>query len=256
MTQSALPLARRSSRRNASRWLRDQLRSEAIGGSFSGGLLPSEAQLMLAYGVPRAVVREALDLLRAEGLIERIQGTGTLAVSHRHAVRMVEAHGFGALRAAELTGTTNRVIALEVVAMPRVVANHLDAEPGEDCLLYEYIGYLFGQTMGVYTNYVRFPEAEALMSLPFHADWYTLLRNAGLEIYEDELAVELLRADEHAAELLDMPVGGPLFGMRQVICGAQGRPFDFAILRSRGDRTSLVTRGISPHLRIQKETRS
>jgi DNA-binding GntR family transcriptional regulator len=38
----------------------------------------SEGQLAAEFGVSRNAVRAALDLLRAEGLVERIQGTGTL----------------------------------------------------------------------------------------------------------------------------------------------------------------------------------
>lgn len=252
MTSSA-PTLQRETRRHPARWLRDQLRADVMRGGFSGGLLPSEAQLMMTYAAPRAVVREALDLLRQEGIVERIQGTGTLAVDQRHAARLVEMHGVEARDGSILAGMSNRVLALEVLPMPRLVARHLEAEAGSDCLLYEYIGYLYGQTLGVYTNYLAFPEAEAVMGTPFHADWYTLLNDAGVSIGQTDLLIELLSADASLAELLEMPAGHPVLGMQQVIRDDAGRPYDYAILRSRGDRISVMSRGISPTLTLSQE---
>ena len=254
MTTAALP-SRRDGRRHPARWLRDQLRAEVMRGGFAGGLLPSEVQLMTTYAAPRAVVREALDLLRRDGLVERIQGTGTLAVAQRHAARLIEMHGVEA-RETTFAGMSPRVLAVEVVPMPRAVARHLDEEPGTGCLLYEYIGYLYGQTLGVYTNYLRFPEAERVMAAPFTSDWYSLLRAADVAIGETDFLIEILPADEPVAALLDMPVGRPLFGMSQVIRDEAGRPYDYAVLRSRGDRISLMSRAMSPNIAIPQEGRS
>jgi len=235
------------------RWLRDQLRAEVMHGGFAGGLLPPEPQLMMAYAAPRAVVREALDLLRREGLVERIQGTGTLAVAQRHAARLVEVHGVAGTEEATVPGISNRVLALEVIPMPRIVAGRLGERPGTDCLLYEYVGYLYGQTLGVYTNYVRYPEAERIMAAPFVSDWYTMLHAAGVGVGETDLLIEVLPADDVVAELLDMPVGRPLLGMQEVIRDEAGRPYDYAVLRSRGDRISLMSRVMSPRLALHEE---
>jgi len=44
-----------------------------------GTLMPSEAELVAQFGVSRMTVTRALNELRAEGLIERVQGVGTFA---------------------------------------------------------------------------------------------------------------------------------------------------------------------------------
>lgn len=49
----------------------------------AGTLLPSEHELGARHGETRNVVRDALTLLRDEGLIERRQGIGTFAVVAR-----------------------------------------------------------------------------------------------------------------------------------------------------------------------------
>ena len=45
----------------------------------SGSLMPSEADLVAAFGVSRMTVNRALRELQAEGLVERTQGVGTFA---------------------------------------------------------------------------------------------------------------------------------------------------------------------------------
>ena len=82
---------RRERRTDDARRVADVLR-RVVTDSAPGRLLPAEDQLAAEYGVSRNAVRAALDLLRAEGLVERIQGTGT------RVTRAVLPHGIDALR--------------------------------------------------------------------------------------------------------------------------------------------------------------
>jgi GntR family transcriptional regulator len=50
---------------------------DLIEGAESGSPAPSERDLVLHFGVARMTVRQALDALVAEGLLERIPGRGT-----------------------------------------------------------------------------------------------------------------------------------------------------------------------------------
>ena len=43
----------------------------------SGRVIPSESTLMQEHEVARGTVRKAIDVLVAEGLVERVQGRGT-----------------------------------------------------------------------------------------------------------------------------------------------------------------------------------
>jgi hypothetical protein len=74
------PLAKHTrSKSNSTRHVRDLLRLAVVSRAFSvrGGALPSEAELMIEVDATRNVVRDALNLLRDEGLIERLPGAGT-----------------------------------------------------------------------------------------------------------------------------------------------------------------------------------
>src|SRR5687767_7341718 len=53
----------------------EQLTGSILAGMFGGsGTLPSESQLANSLGVSRRVVREAMQMLRAQGLVESSQG--------------------------------------------------------------------------------------------------------------------------------------------------------------------------------------
>ena len=64
------------------RHLRDLLRSEILANAFPTGKLPGESELTDAFDVSRATVRGALSLLREEGIIDRVQGLGTIILTH------------------------------------------------------------------------------------------------------------------------------------------------------------------------------
>ncbi len=73
----------RGSRADAARWVRDALRTQIVEGALSqlGGspvTLPPEALLAIEYGVSRNAIRQALDLLRGEGMVTRKRGVGTV----------------------------------------------------------------------------------------------------------------------------------------------------------------------------------
>ncbi|WDZ87158.1 GntR family transcriptional regulator [Micromonospora cathayae] len=61
--------------------LREQITSGAIP---PGGMLPFEKRLAQEYGVGRQTVRQALDVLRTEGLVVSERGYGTRVVEQQH----------------------------------------------------------------------------------------------------------------------------------------------------------------------------
>jgi GntR family transcriptional regulator len=232
-------------RRESARWLRDLLRSAILRDAArdSGGVLPSEGDLMLRHAAPRAVVRQALDLLRHEGIVERVQGTGTLVIAQRYVHRLVEMHG---VTDAEPAAFSSHVLAWVPMPMPPPVAHHLEQAVGSPCVMIEYVGMVRGEVVGLYTNYLDGWAAERLDGVPFNGHWYALLADAGLPIGETDLVIEAMLADELLATTLGIPVGRPVLGMQQVIRDDTGRPYDFAVLRHRGDRISVLSHGASP----------
>jgi GntR family transcriptional regulator, transcriptional repressor for pyruvate dehydrogenase complex len=60
----------------------DGLKDRVLAGELvPGAKLPSEAELISAFGVSRTVVREAVSRLQAEGLVETFQGRGSFVLA-------------------------------------------------------------------------------------------------------------------------------------------------------------------------------
>jgi GntR family transcriptional regulator len=76
----------------------DQLRAAIARGDYQpGAALPTEAQLMKQYGLSRTTIRQALGLLRSEGLIVALHGSGTF-VRERSSVTVPLSRYGGVLR--------------------------------------------------------------------------------------------------------------------------------------------------------------
>src|SRR5258708_5499305 len=104
-------------RLSAARRVRDLLRAAIVHEEFPVGALPGEAELMLSFSASRQVIRDALALLREEGLVKRVQGTGTFSIASK--VR----HSFSHLHGPEagLERVSHRIMAVsKEVAAPRV----------------------------------------------------------------------------------------------------------------------------------------
>ena len=74
---AAVPEVLADTRRRRADWARqvaDILRRQVLQGAFPDGLLPSEASLAQAFGASRNAIRDAFGILRAEGLLVRVQG--------------------------------------------------------------------------------------------------------------------------------------------------------------------------------------
>jgi GntR family transcriptional regulator len=246
--------SRRGRADGAARRLRDLLRTNVVGGTYPDGLLPSESELMLTHGAPRAAVRDALAMLREEGLVERVQGIGTFTVHEsRYTSTIAELHG-EVDDEAVIRRTRPEVLERTVVPASDAVARKLMIDSGEPVLLLEYLAFVNGDAIGLATNYVKFPEAEALLTVPFEADWYALLDDAGLPLGGSEWLLSAANADAAVAGLLNLTPGSAVMLAEELIWDEDGRVYDFAICYIRTDRHVYQSRAGSFAMRDTSET--
>jgi GntR family transcriptional regulator len=232
-------LSGRRRRADESARIRDLLRLEIVAGRYGEqDQLPSEPELMLEYGVGRNIVRDSLDMLRSENLIERIQGSGTFVLATKAQHRLNRVHGIhdSVRRSKQVTGD---VISLTRVTAPRPVAEQLGLPPGELCTLTEYTAVVSGKPFSVSLSYLPLAVGDRLDPSTFGGDFYQWLEAAGSAVDGGELSVEAIMADERASASLDVPAGAPLVMFRRKLTGPGGSPLEFGFVRCRGDRLSL-----------------
>ncbi|MFX0577047.1 GntR family transcriptional regulator [Nocardia nepalensis] len=229
MTSGATPLAARR--------VRDLLRAEMRRGAFADGRLPAEPELMAHYRVPREVVREALDLLRGDGLVERRRGVGTMTVREEYVVPGVVPPQGNPFESYLADGhITPRVLRWAWMPAPTAVAAHLDGVAVEDdCLCIDYVLLVDDRPMAVFTNYLRSPEASRVDQLRFETDFYSLLHAGDVAVAGFDLSVQAAAADGYTATLLDAARGEPILLWEQMIRNSDGQAVDYALGALRGD---------------------
>lgn len=236
------PLAHRTQQKsNATRHVRDLLRVMVLHNRFSarGGALPSEAELMLEFGATRNVVREALGLLRDEGLVERLQGAGTFVVSEKLLHRFDILHGVGDGYPNRRHRLRGELPTISRIAAPPLVAEQLRLQPGDACLRVDAWVAFDDVPFSLTTSYLHADAEPALRATPFAGDWYELLEAMGLQLERCTMSVEATVADDVVGPWLGIPIGSPLVLFTRTIFGASDRPVEYGFVRVRADRVLL-----------------
>jgi GntR family transcriptional regulator len=228
-------------RAERARRVADVLRQQITSGVSAGTLLPDERALGRQLGASRNAVREALRLLRAEGLIIRRQGVGTMVAMPKYH------HGLDQLTglAETLTehGTVrNEVLAAHPVASPPVaVAERLELAAGEGAVYIERLRWLGGLPLSLDTTYLTEDIGHPLLGHDLAGrDLFALIeQTAGCRLGRAEVAVHAVMADPDTARQLSIQEGAAVFAIERLTRLDDGRPVDAESLHIRADRLTL-----------------
>lgn len=247
----------RRSRADRARQIADVLRRQALGGSFSqastggtastggDGLLPGESQLAREFGASRNAVRDALSILSAEGLVTRVQGTGTVVAGRKVQHGLAQLQGLAeTLR--EHGEIVNEVRASGLVTPPPAVAERLRSTDGgaplPDTVVYvERLRRLNGLPLSLDLTYLARDVGEPLLDEDLaHNDIFALIEaSAGQRLGGASITIEAVSADPHTAAILQTPPGAALLMVERLTRLGDGRPVDLEYIRLRGDRLAL-----------------
>lgn len=235
------------SRADAARWVRDALRSQIMEGAF-GGLaapspaLPPETRLAAELGVSRNVVREALDLLRGEGLITRVPGAGTFVTGAKLRQRLDRLEGLAESLAGHHLPVDNRVLSVREETATPFVARKLGVDEGSPIVFVERLRSVGGVPLSLDTSSLRAEAIPALLGADLHqTDVFSLIESElGLTLGWAEVTTEAVSADATTAVLLGIRPGSPLLLLHRLTYLDDETPFDLESIRYRGDRICLL----------------
>jgi GntR family transcriptional regulator len=233
------PSAFRPRRAHLARRIRDLLRTAVLSGEFGSGPLPGETELATQYGTGRNVIRAALDLLRQEGLVARIQGSGTFSQTRK------SYHRFESLHSLEesLGGghVAHHLLAYELLPAPPAVARRFGIEVGTSCVFLERLGYIDGFPASVSSSWFRGDLVADIAPGERTADFYSIIKSAGItELGDASITLEAIPADASVAELLRLPQGAPILLIDRLLHLENGAPFEWGVTHCSSDRFALV----------------
>lgn len=228
-------------RRAPARRIRDVLRARILAGVYGDQPLPSEAQLAADFHASRNIVREVLTLLREEGMVDRIPGSGTFVVSEKVVHGLDRLRGLAESFDSGCDRLVNRVLLAEQVPATTIVAERLGLEPGDDVVALERVRSLDGEPLSLDASYLPADIGGPLLDLDLvRNDVFGLIeRELGLPLGAASVRIEAIAADATVADLLEVSDGSPLLFFERLTYSDAGRPVDLEFVRYRGDRLSL-----------------
>src|SRR5690606_28516521 len=239
-------------RADHARQVADLLRHQIHQGAFAEAM-PGEQDLAAEYGASRNTIREALTLLKEEGLIERAPKVGTRVAQRKYD------HGLDELLGLQETlkghGTVRNEVRIAThITPPPAVARRLELAQGERVVHVERLRYLADMPLSLDLTYLT-PDigAQVLEHDLEHNDIFVLIEQiAGCSLGSADLALEAVAAAPHTATTLDLPAGAPLLMLERLSRLEDGRPVDLEYIRMRGDRITMrgsLSRG-NPEWRV------
>jgi GntR family transcriptional regulator len=211
-------------------------------GLTPGDKLPTEAQIERRYGISRSTIRQALNSLAGEGIVERIQGKGTFVSppKRRHTPLLTS---FTENMLSQGHMPSHRVLASSVVSAPQAIAARLAVDEGAACRFLRRLLLTEQEVIGV---------AETWLPLAVLGEFHELLDQRRLDqgsLYDLlqqhpinlvlERGTEIVTAgvaDEHSSSLLNCPKGHPVLLVDRVTQDASERTVEVTHMTFAGSR--------------------
>jgi GntR family transcriptional regulator len=215
------------------------IRSKIQGGEWPvGQRIPSERQLMAMCGLSRATVRQGIEYLVREGILQRVPRKGTFVAAPKvkqGVLRLFEFH-----QTMERNGfeTSARLLGCGCDEPPPNVRQALDLAPAEPVIWVQRLLSVNDAPMIIETCYLpqaRFPDLLAIYDgaegvLQFVCDRYGIRITGGSDGFEPVIL------EEREAGLLGVKRGFPALWVEQVGVDETGKPTLFCSSLLRGDR--------------------
>jgi GntR family transcriptional regulator len=206
--------------------------------------LPAESDLAAEFSVSRNTIREALGVLKQEGLIDRGPKVGTHVAQRKYDHRIDSLLGLKETFK-HIGDVRNEVRAAMRVVAPPAVADRLQLEPGERAVFIERLRYLGDLPLSLDLTYLT-PDIgtqildRAVESSLEEQDLFALIEQvSGHRLGSASLGLEAIPADAHSAATLQVPDGSALLMLERLTSLDDGRPVDLEYIRMRGDRITM-----------------
>ncbi len=216
------------------------LRAKLEAGDWGvGERLPPIDKLAEQFSVAPLTMRESLIVLEEEGLIIRKRGVGTFVCGTPREQRWLSIP----------TDWASFVSALDQLEVNRTILEHSDETPpllpedGVPCPSYTFMKRIHARHGRPFCVLNVYLSSEVFMRAPKRFRENVILPEMnslpGLKITKARQSLRVDVADVELAELLDIPLAGPIVKVRRVVTDDEGAVIYFADVAYRSDVVSL-----------------
>jgi GntR family transcriptional regulator len=210
--------------------VRDWLMEHILSSGFSRGeKLPSESNLVRRFDVSRVTVRQALEALRAEGIIESRHGKGWFLRRICAVQNLGRLQGFGEMLAPMGVKVRSKVIEVKECTIPEAVAKALGLSDNSMVTQIARLRIAGGRAMSYDLSYFPLEIGRRLreQDLSRHDIFVLLERTLGMPLGFADVTIEIAPAEDEPAQQLGVALATPIFKMTRLTHDLQGFPIDF-----------------------------
>jgi GntR family transcriptional regulator len=217
--------------------IHNQIKKDIEAGVWAvGDRIPSERELALEFNVSRMTLRQAVQTLVEEGILERQVGAGTFVARKKVQEKMTGVTSFTELMEEQGKKPSSRTVSYLVTTPSLSEMERLKLKDDEKVLRMERIRYAdevpicFEVATLPYSLVKDYERNQITTSL------YRTLEESGRKIGHAQQSVSAQVASERIAEYLNIKRSSAILRLRQITELGDGTPFEYVRTQYAGDK--------------------
>ncbi|WP_179394883.1 GntR family transcriptional regulator [Lacticaseibacillus absianus] len=218
--------------------IHNQIRQDIEAGKWQvGDRIPSERDLAVTFNVSRMTLRQAIQTLVDEGILERRIGAGTYVANQKVQEKVSGVTSFTDIMIAQGKKPSSKTISYHVAKPSLSESEKLRLPDGAQVLRMERIRYADGVPISFevatvpYDLVKDFSKSEVTKSF-----YHTLEKKGGYHLGGATQTVSAQLASERIADFLEIKRGEAILRLRQTSLLQDGRPFEYVRTQYVGER--------------------
>jgi GntR family transcriptional regulator len=193
-----------------------------------GNQLPSECDLITAFGVSRFVVRQTLNSLSRQGLIITAQGRGSFVTTPKITKPLDVLQSYHAAMKKAGLDVEVRILTKEIIIPHADIAENLKLKPTQKVLQLERVAYSNGAPLNLLISQIA-PGTwglAKLLSFSSGSLYQFLSTECGIHLNHSKSSIEVIYATETESHLLNLARGTGLLQILSVSYDRSGTPVE------------------------------
>jgi len=218
--------------------IHNEIRKEIESGKWAvGERIPSERQLSQDFDVSRMTLRQAIQTLVDEGILQRQVGSGTYVSSSKVQEKMSGTTSFTEITESQGKQPSSKTVSYHVADPSISEIEKLKLHDGDQVLRMERIRYADKQPICFEVATIPIGIVDSLNKKDITSSLYKALEDkAGLKLGDATQTVSAILASEKIANFLNVKRGSAILRVRQITTLDDERPFEYVRSQYAGDR--------------------
>ena len=201
--------------------LRDKIDNQEL---QEGDMIPSEKEIQQIYGVSRATVRKAIQLLVNESFLDKKRGKGTFVKLRKIEEELPVLKSF----TEEMTGrdASKKIISAAYMKAPPTIRAYMNLAPDESVFSLNRLMVVDGKPLGILHSYI---PAKYKLSLEedYTKSLYRILEKKGIRLRNAEQTIEVSMSTPEETRLMGLKASVPTLVIKRVAYSINGEIVEY-----------------------------